>query len=378
MREVLAHFGVAVAPAPGERGGTLFLLPEAFHRPGGIQTHNRTQVQALRRCRPHEPLTVLVLNDAPDQIDVDEWRALRRQGFARDRWRFALAVMAAAWQQRPNRVILGHRNFLPLAPLLSALAPGSERWLLTYGIEAQPRLSALEWFCLASCERIFAISPYTARTFREAGAHARIDLWPCSLPWDWPLPEPTAARLRPPYRLLTVSRLAPPERYKGIDDVIRAVKSLRQTGCEVELDIVGEGEDRERLQLLAASEGVTGWVKFLGRLDDPQLRERYAACDIFVLPSGAEGFGIVYLEAMVHARPVVAAAAGGAPFVVRPGESGWLVPYGRPAELARCLLGLLSDPAATRLAGQRGRRFLEREFSFEAACRTVARLLERA
>ena len=376
-REVLAHFGIEVGHGRDEPGGTLFLLPEAFHRPGGIQTHNRTQVQALRLCRPNEPLTALVLNDAPHEAAAHEWRGLRRRGFARSRWRFALGALSAAWQQRPSRVILGHRNFLPLAPLLRAAAPGSERWLLTYGIEAQPRLSTLEWWCLASCERVFAISPYTAATFREAGAQARIELWPCSLPWDWPLPEASPPRLTPPYRLLAVSRLAPPERYKGIDHVIQAVALLRRRGVPVLLDIVGDGADRERLEALVVRVQASGHVTFHAEVSPAELHRRYAACDLFVLPSAGEGFGIVYLEALSHARPVIAADAAGAPFVVQPGRTGWLVPFRRPDLLAQCISERLREPGATTELARAGREVALARFSFQAHCVATASLLER-
>lgn len=375
-REVLTHFGIEVGPARDELGGTLFLLPEAFHRPGGIQTHNRTQIQAVRRCRPHEPLTVLVLNDAPQEVEPDEWRALRRRGFARDRWRFALAALVAAWQQRPKRVILGHRNFLPLAPLLRAASPDSERWLLTYGIEAEPRLSALEWWCLASCGRVFAISPHTASTFREAGAQARIEVWPCSLPWDWPLPEPSPPQLTPPYRLLTVSRLAPLDWYKGIDHVIQAVAILRRRGLPVLLDIVGDGADRKRLEALAAHLGASDLVRFHAQVSSAELRHRYVACDLFVLPSAGEGFGIVYLEALSHARPVIAANAAGAPFVVQPGRTGWLVPFRRPDLLAQCIAERLLEPGATTELAGAGREITLARFSFQAHCAATAAILD--
>lgn len=376
-REVLRHFGIEIAPPSDERGGTLFLLPEAFHRPGGIQTHNRTQIQALRRARPGEPLTALVLNDTPEQVEAPEWRGIRRRGYHRNRLAFALGSLAAAWREQPARVIIGHRNFLPLAPLLRAVRGVSDRWLLTYGIEAQPRLSSWEWLCLASCERVFAISPYTAEVFAEAGCQGRIELWPCGLPHDWPLPQPRAPRLEPPYRLLTVSRLAPPERYKGIDDVIRALTILRERGVEVTLDVVGDGEDRARLEGLARTGGVAGCVTFHGRLDDMLLRRRYAECDVFALPSGGEGFGIVYLEAMAHARAVVAADAGGAPFVVRPGQTGWLVPYGRPDRLAALLASMFEHPADTRKVALRARDRLVTEFAFEQAIASASALCRR-
>ena len=90
-------------------------------------------------------------------------------------------------------------------------------------------------------------------------------------------------------------------------------------------------------------EGVADAVHFHGAVDNHALGARYRAADVFVLPSGAEGFGLVYLEAMAHGRPVVGADAGGTPFVVRPGESGVLVPYGNVEILAGAPQGRVSN-----------------------------------
>ena len=139
---------------------------------------------------------------------------------------------------------------------------------------------------------------------------------------------------------------------------------LRKRGRLVSLNVVGDGPDVARLRKLAAAEGVSESVVFHGRMADEALRSLYSSCDLFVLPSGGEGFGIVYLEAMAYARPVIAADAGGAPSVVRPGQSGWLVPYGDPAALAESICARLDDPEGSRSVGLQGRRLVESEFSF--------------
>ncbi len=375
LRILSRRFGIDVRPPRGARGGTLFLLPEAFQRPGGIQRYNRDQVQALRRCRADEPLTALVLNDAADDVRRPEWRHVRALGAGRRKPRFALCALRHALTQRPARVILGHRNFLPLAPALWLVAPRAERWLLSYGVEVEAPFRLRERLALRCVTRAFAISPYTASRVRAAGCRLPAELWPCALPFDFALPSVEPPRFEPPLRLLTVSRLAPPERYKGIDDTLRALALLARAGLAARLDVVGDGEDAPRLRDLARAEGVAERVTFHGRLDDARVRALYAAADVFVLPSRAEGFGIVYLEALAHARPVVAADAAGAPFVVRPGESGYLVPYGDPEALAACLARLLAHPDEARGVGASGRRLLERSFTFEALVERTRALL---
>jgi glycosyltransferase involved in cell wall biosynthesis len=375
--EVLKAFGVELGDLPDKRprrGGTLFLLPEAFRGDGGIQTYNRAQVQAVLRNGSAEPVSALVLNDSPVDVRQPEWRSIRGRGFGRRHVRFAAASLLTAAHQQPQRTIIAHRNFLPLAPLVAMAAPGRQRWLLTYGIEAQRPLHLLERGLLRWIDRVFAISPQTAEAFKLAGYRRPVDLWPCSLPFSWTFPEPHPPRFESPVRLLSVSRLAPPERYKGIDVTISAVGLLKRRGHEVVFDVVGEGRDLERLQTLCREGGLEDSVHFHGRVTSDRLRDLYALSDIFVLPSGAEGFGIVYLEALAFAKPVIAADAGGAPFVVRPGASGVLVNYGDAAGLARSIETLIDDPDAARALGSRGRAFLERNFSFEHMVRRTRSL----
>jgi glycosyltransferase involved in cell wall biosynthesis len=259
--------------------------------------------------------------------------------------------------------MLGHRNFLALAPLLHLAAPTTPRWLLAYGIDVGPKFSRLERAFLRHVDRVFAISPQTATAVRQAGWHGPVDLWPCSLPFSWSLPSVVPPRFERPIRLLLVSRLY--DRYKGIGHALRALRLLLDRGIAATLDVVGEGPDRAFLEGEAQDEAVTQSVKFHGRIETPALQQLYEACDVFVLPSCSEGFGIVYLEAMAYGKPVVGAEAGATPFVVRPGLSGFLVPYGDPGKLADCIAALAEHPDEARRVGLSARAFLEETFAFE-------------
>lgn len=370
---VLRHFDVDVPLPERERGGTLFLMPEAFRGCGGIQNYNRAQIQALRRCRPDEPLRVLALNDAPDDVRQPEWYAIRAEGCARRHARFAWRSLRHARRQRPARVVIAHRNFLPLVPLLAVVAHASERWLLTYGSEVERPFGHMERLALRFVTRAFAISPYTATRLRAAGYEPPAELWPCSLPFGFAWPPPAPPRFEPPLRLLSVARLDAAERYKGVDDVVCAWCRLRDGGVDARLDIVGDGSDRARLERLAHDAGVGASVHFHGCTTDAVLLALYRSCDVFVLPSAREGFGLVYLEALAHAKPVIAADAGGAPFVV--GSTGRLVPFGDVERLAAAIADIAAHPDAARRAALDGRAWVEREFTFEALVRRTRALL---
>lgn len=357
------------APLKGQRkarGGTLFLLTETFHSVGGIQNYNRDQIQALKACEPERPITLLVLNDTPEDVRQKEWEGFQVRGHSRKKIAFALASLRHAWRQRPDRIILGHRTFLLLAPFLMLFGPHSSQWLLVYGMDAWPMLRHFEKSCLRFVQRVFSISPYSAERFQLAGYRHRIELWPCSLPFWWKPPQPTASDFVKPYHVLSVARLAFLERYKGVDTTLHAVGILTREGVQIRYHIVGDGEGRPQLEAIVQHEGIVDNVIFHGRVSDSELQRQYRDCDLFVLPSGGEGFGIVYLEAMAYAKPVIAADAAATPFVVRPHKSGILVPYGDPPAVAKAIAECCRQPQESRALGVKARRFLEDHFLFSS------------
>ena len=97
--------------------------------------------------------------------------------------------------------------------------------------------------------------------------------------------------------LLTVGRLAADERGKGHDRVIRALPALVAVDPDLVYLVIGEGDDRVRLEELARQTGVADHVRFTGRVPAAELADYYRLATVFVMPSHQEGFGIVFLEA---------------------------------------------------------------------------------
>jgi glycosyltransferase involved in cell wall biosynthesis len=154
------------------------------------------------------------------------------------------------------------------------------------------------------------------------------------------LPEPWAANPELPIRdgatlLLCVARLAP---QKGVDTAIRALASLP----EATLLVLGEGPERGHLDALARGLGVQDRVLMPGRVGD--VAALYRRCDVLVHPARWEGFGLAMLEAMLAAKPVVAARAGSAPELVAEGMSGLLFPPDDAGALARDVSTVLGNP----------------------------------
>jgi glycosyltransferase involved in cell wall biosynthesis len=160
--------------------------------------------------------------------------------------------------------------------------------------------------------------------------------------------------------------------YKGFEFLIRALASIRQAT----LALGGQGPLTPQLRRIAHDAGVADRVEFLGRIADQDLPAWYHACDVFCLPSveQAEAFGIVQVEAMACARPVVCCQLNnGVNWVNRDGDTGLAVPPADPAALADALTRLQQDAALRARLGDEGRRRAFSVFSAEAmACGTLA------
>lgn len=174
--------------------------------------------------------------------------------------------------------------------------------------------------------------------------------------------------------VLSVGRL---QRRKGHDLAIAAVAALREELPDLRYVLVGDGEERARLESLAANAGVADRVVFAGEVADEDLPAYYAACDIFALPNrvdGAdiEGFGIVFLEAQAAGKAVVGGRSGGVPEAVADLATGLLVSGREVEELAAAIRRLARDASLRAALGRAGRERVLRAFTWEAAASAVA------
>ena len=130
-------------------------------------------------------------------------------------------------------------------------------------------------------------------------------------------------------------------------------RSLREQGVDALLLLVGDGDDRERLEQLAHELGVARSCLFLGYQED--VAPWYAISDAVVLTSASEGTPVTIIEALAAGRPVVATDVGGVSDVVDEGETGFLVPPGDTEALAASSRSS-RRPGAPRDDGERGAR----------------------
>jgi glycosyltransferase involved in cell wall biosynthesis len=147
---------------------------------------------------------------------------------------------------------------------------------------------------------------------------------------------------------------------KGFHTLIEAVSAVKNA----HLWLLGDGEERENLERLAAELGVTDRLHFAGWQPDP--RAHIAAADVFVMPSSHEPLGNVILEAWAMGKPVVSTKSEGPLWMMRDGEDGLLCDIGDVAGLAAALQRLSSDPGLREKLALGGANTLQTRFSQSA------------
>jgi glycosyltransferase involved in cell wall biosynthesis len=280
-------------------------------------------------------------------------------------------------------VVAGPPNLAPVVAAMRLAAPRLKSIVCTHGVEVWEPLSRMRRMALRRVHLVLAPSKYTADHVAaiQRVALEKIRVLPWALDPQFETLAPHAAKSAAPANfpegrvVLTVGRWRADERYKGMDTLITALPRLLPRWPELQLAMVGEGDDREWLENLAEENGVDRHVHFLSGLSYEELASCYAHCEIFALPSKGEGFGLVYLEAMACGKPVIGGAHGGAPEVIDDGKTGYLVPHGDAVQLATAIETLLANPTLELEMGRRGKERVEHEFRFNVFAKSFRKIL---
>jgi phosphatidyl-myo-inositol dimannoside synthase len=298
------------------------------------------------------------------------------------KWRFVWRALALAIRQ-PRVVIALHPNLAPVAMAMKVIAPGMSSVVVVHGVEVWTPLPFLQRVALQSADRVLAPSQDTlSRAVKEQRLRAtkmRKLAWSLGPEFDERKPLPPAASRPenfPPGRIiLTVGRWDASEAYKGVDHLIAAMPALLKSFPDIRLVAVGEGTDLPRLQALAQDSGASDCIHFLPFIAHDQLPRAYDCCEIFAMPSRGEGFGLVFIEAMARAKPVIGGAHGGTPDLIDDGTTGFLVSYGDVSQLVDRLKRLLASENLRRDMGSAALSKVRREFTFSRFSSDLAAVL---
>ena len=164
---------------------------------------------------------------------------------------------------------------------------------------------------------------------------------------------------------------------KGVNILIQAFNLVHKE-IPHNLIIIGDGPERTNWEDLANRLGLKQRIRFTGWISDDELTEQYRRCSFFVLPAiynkhgDTEGLGVVMIEAMSFAKPVIASNAGGITDVVEHHVNGLLVPPGDVPALAKAINTLANNRNLSKTLGQRAKKSIDERFNWD---RIVKRLI---
>jgi glycogen synthase len=366
-------------------------FPPHVYGGAGVVVDELTRALARRmavevRCFGERP-------DAPAPLQVRGYTPWERVGSGRDRPLYAPALEtlsidlamardpvdaqvahAHTWYADMAGLLIRMLHRIPLVVTLHSLEPlrpwkadqlGSgyllSTWIERTAVEAADRVIAVSNRMREDILQHFRVDPARAVVIHNGIDPARY--------------RRTAARdaldrlgVREPF-VLFVGRITD---QKGIFDLLEASRAL-PPGVQVVLcaSAPDTPEIEERLRRAVAGQPALRWIGAMLPVDD--VIQLYSHAAVFCCPSVYEPFGLINLEAMACATPVVASAVGGILEVVEHGVTGLLVPPRRPAELAAALNALLADPRRGQAMGAAGRARVEERFSWASvAARTEA------
>jgi glycosyltransferase involved in cell wall biosynthesis len=340
----------------------------------GLGPLSTARVDGVRLCHSHHllriPLKVASLLQRATRIEayVRRWDRALHRGFERfiDRHGrpdliHAHVVLPTGWVA----VRLGRRHGIPVV-LTEHSCPFSAHL-------QSPALRRMTHEALHGAARVVAVSPSLAETINSYFPAVRPEVLGELARTDYFTPASSTEGRGTRTGFFLGALLS--ER-KGVQFVLEAMaRLLRQGVTAFDLTIGGDGPFRPALEEQARRLGLVGHCRFLGLLSREQVREQMRRCDVFVLPSLGETFGLVLAEAMACGKPVLATRCGGPDFVVAP-ETGVLVPPGDAAQLAEAMSGFISqryrfDPAAVR-------RSVEERFGIRVLVRNLERIYDEA
>jgi len=336
----------------------VFCALESYSVIGGLQAFNKRLIRHLGQdavSNGSKATTVLLLRD--EGAEIPTVPGVRILALGASRINFLLKSVFYALRDS-NILLLGSINIIIIAFIIKIFKRKTKTVLFIHGDdvwndERYRKKKFYDRFFLQYIDHIASVSEFTANIMAREFA----------LPLDKFTFLPNAvdpissipSRARTNRTVLVVTRLAAHDAEKNVDKLIRSVKLVREKKSDVILEIVGDGVLRAQLEGLALEIGVRDNVKFLGHINDEELKAAYARAAVFAMPSSKEGFGIVYLEAWQFGLPVICSKFGASAEIVSDGIDGFVVDPSDIEVLARKIDLLLSDEVLSNRLGSSGR-----------------------
>jgi phosphatidylinositol alpha-1,6-mannosyltransferase len=330
----------------------LFLTLHTFGLTGGIEKVSKTFAKILDDLKTNQQIqSYQVLSMYDNQSDLAYISPGSFNGYSGKKTAFGLATIKQGL--KADVVILSHVHLLLFARIIKMLKPNTRIILFAHGIEIWNALPSWKKQMLNKTE-IWAVSRYTAdQIIRHHGiAETQIKVLNNCLDPYFKLSESLSkpASLLKKYKinnnqkvLLTICRLSSSEQYKGYDLVIECLQQVTQIYPDLVYLLVGKADRAElaRIQKLIAQSNIQKNVILTGFVPDHELALHYQLADVFVMPSKAEGFGLVFIEAAAYGCTVIGGNADGSRDALMDGELGTLLDPNDTGEIGGAIINAL-------------------------------------
>lgn len=310
----------------------LCFVTDAYGGRGGIAKFNRDMLAGIIEHDSVETVTVLPRGVEDEPADIPEGINFRTDSSGSIA-RYAAASTRYGLAHSYDGIICGHINLLPFARA-AAIRSRAPLLLIIHGIDAwTPTGRRSVDMLVKGIDAFVAVSDFTRYRF-SAWSRVPVEkgiVVPNCIERDKYGPGAKSDELLDRYGLrdrtvlMTLGRMSALERYKGFDEVLDVLPDLAREVPEIAYLIVGDGDDRKRLERKAHNIGMGDRVRFAGYIPEDEKADHYRLADAFVMPGYGEGFGIVYLEALACGVPVVASSRDASQEAVLGGELGEVV-----------------------------------------------------
>jgi glycosyltransferase involved in cell wall biosynthesis len=305
----------------------LLLAPGAYGVNGGIALYIRDIIDALVENDEVSEITVLPQEIQRDTGDIPG-KVTHLPNAAGGKIRF-VALALAQVARHYDLILCGHINLMPLAATLN-LKWRAPMAVMVYGIDVWDQPNTQSKFLAGRADAIWSISEVTTQRMNAWAKlpQTRYVQLPNAIQLDRYGEQGNQAAIRKRHDLvgrtllMTLARLPGFDRYKGVDEILECLPELRRDNPSIAYMVVGDGEDRVRLEEKARTLGVAEHVRFVGYVDEADKADYYRAADLFVLPGRGEGFGFVFLEALACGVPCVGSCIDGSKEALRDGLLG--------------------------------------------------------
>lgn len=335
----------------------LFSL-QTFSTTGGIQKMTRTLAHALFHISKTENWGFRLFSLYDTRFDLMSQYLPSENYKAFNNSRISLGLRSIKEASHSNIVILNHINLSLIGIAVKLFNPKCQVWLIAHGIEVWRPLSFIKrTFLNRYCDKIICVSNFTRQQMivrhqsdpdKCLVLNNAIDPF-IKLPDTFEKPEYLLNRygLSPSNQVIfTLTRLASSEQYKGHEQVIKAVSNLKQAFPNIKYILSGQHDSVEELRIrsLIDKYDVKDEVILTGFLNENELTDHFLLADLFVLPSKKEGFGIVFVEALVCGLPIICGNADGSIDAIKDGKLGTAINVDDLTELQNTIIGYLNAP----------------------------------